>query len=110
MDFLLQKSSNSTKSVSASACSLLYNNLCKFFVEECAEEIEGKLIAAGRDVSYKIPDMIQTRLKTYPALEEKEKYLLFVLNEYWKFLAHKSVQIIERSVKSANECNEVSHI
>lgn len=101
MDFLLQKSSNN-RSVSASTCCYLYNSLCKFIVEY-SENVDTNLIELGKETGCKIPDII-ARHKVYPSLEETERYLLFVLNEYWKIVGHKAVQVIERSDVCVNEC------
>lgn len=103
MDFLLQKGSNNHRSVSASICSLLYTSLCKFVVKEFPDEAENQLVSLGENLGAKIPDLA-VKHKQYPALEEKERYLLFALNDYWRFLTHKAAQVIERSDTCANEC------
>jgi hypothetical protein len=77
--------------------------MCKFLVEECGESVDAKLVNSGLEIGLKIPDL-SSKQKIYPSMEEKEKYLLFALNEYWKYLAHKSAQVVERSDKNSCEC------
>lgn len=104
MDFLLSKATGHQKSVSSSLCCFMYNSFCKFIVEELSDSAEKKVTHLGESLGCKIPD-ITTRNKLYTTIEEKEKFLLFSVNELWKFIAHKSVQVIERSNNSPNECN-----